>query len=207
VLALDVIISFLGVSIVLALSPGPDNIFVLTQSVLNGRRAGYVITLGLCTGLVFHTLLVAVGVATIIQDSQWLFSLVKFVGVGYLLYLAYLAFRASGALSLDEVEGLSCGQLYRRGIMMNITNPKVSLFFLAFFPQFAHLDRGPLLPQILALGGIFMLSTFVVFCSIALLAGYLSTFFKKSSGRFNMLNKIAGTVFVGLAIKLVVVER
>ena len=143
---------FFSASILLALVPGPDNIFVLTQSAIRGRLAGGAITLGLCTGLIYHTLLVASGVAVIFQASYVAFACIKLAGGAYLLYLAYLTFRDSD-VKLFPIKngGTSLFQLYRRGIIMNMTNPKVSIFFLSFLPQFADPLRRHLMLQIIIL--------------------------------------------------------
>ncbi len=113
---------FFGASVMLALAPGPDNIFVLTQSAMNGRVAGLFVTLGLCTGLLFHTTAVALGVAAIFQTSEIAFTLLKFAGAGYLLYLAYKAFRAGSSKIEGERAETSLKSLYLRGLIMNITN-------------------------------------------------------------------------------------
>jgi threonine/homoserine/homoserine lactone efflux protein len=151
-------------SVVLALAPGPDNIFVLTQSALHGRSAGLIITMGLCTGLLAHTAAVAFGVAAIIQTTSYAFTILKAVGAAYLLYLAWQAFRVAALKMPSNANiALSAAQLYRRGIVMNVTNPKVSIFFLAFLPQFADPARGPLVLQLLGFGAVFMLATILVF--------------------------------------------
>lgn len=207
-LPIETAITFFSASILLGLAPGPDNIFVLTQSALRGRGPGLIIMLGLCTGLIVHTLAVAVGVAIIFQTSALAFSLLKFCGAGYLLYLGWQAFRSPAAeLQGEGNGGLSCGALYRRGIIMNITNPKVSIFFLAFLPQFADPGRGPVAPQLLLLGGLFIVATILVFGAIALLAGTLGQWLKRSPRAQGFLNKIAGTVFLALAIKLATAEQ
>ena len=208
-IAIESILTFFAAAILLALAPGPDNIFVLTQSTLRGRWAGMLVTMGLCTGLVFHSSAVALGVAAIFQTSVVAFSLLKFVGAGYLVYLAWQAFRASAQeVSGDNSVGdISHGKLYRRGIIMNITNPKVSIFFLAFLPQFADPDRGPLTLQLISFGGIFIVATVLVFGSIALMAGFLSQWFNRSAKGQQIMNRIAGTVFIALAVKLAVIKR
>ena len=131
---IDILGTYFLACLVLAIVPGPDNIFVLTQSALQGKKAGLLVVLGLCTGLLFHTSAVALGVAVIFKTSELAFTLLKAAGAAYLLYLAWGAFR-SGAACTDGngISALGSGQLYRRGIFMNITNPKVSIFFLAFF--------------------------------------------------------------------------
>ncbi|MEZ4598158.1 MAG: LysE family translocator [Syntrophotaleaceae bacterium] len=199
----ETITAFFLASLLLALAPGPDNLFVLTQSALFGRSAGFTVTLGLCTGLTVHTAAVALGVAIIFQASPLAFLFLKILGAGYLLYLAWQAFRAS-ALRLegekDRNPGL--GRLYRRGILMNLTNPKVSLFFLAFLPQFTDPARGPLSLQMMVLGGIFIISTVLVFGGVSLLAGTLGHWLSRSPKTQHIMNRLAGLVFLGLALKL-----
>ena len=199
---------FIGSSIALALSPGPDNLFVLTQSMARGAKAGIMITLGLCSGLIFHTTAVALGVAVIFKTSALAFNLLKIVGAGYLLYLAYGAFKDASKTQLKtERLSLSLGELYKRGIIMNITNPKVSIFFLAFLPQFTNAENGNVTLQVFALGAIFMVCAFSVFSMIALLAGRIGDWFSKTKHDESILNKVAGTIFVGLAMKLLLSER
>ena len=129
----ETVLTFFMAAVILALAPGPDNIFVLTQSALYGKASGLWVTLGLYTGLIVHTTAVALGVAVIFQVSAVAFSVLKTVGACYLLYLAWQAFRASATrLDTGENRGISFSRLYRRGIIMNVTNPKVSIFFWLF---------------------------------------------------------------------------
>ncbi|MBW2636899.1 MAG: LysE family translocator, partial [Deltaproteobacteria bacterium] len=127
-LSIETLITFFTASILLGLAPGPDNIFVLTQSALHGRGSGLTVMLGLCTGLIVHTLAVALGVAIIFQTSAIAFTALKFIGAGYLLYLSWRAFRAPAKKYQGETNGIvNYRKLYYRGIIMNITNPKVSI--------------------------------------------------------------------------------
>ncbi|SMD00807.1 Threonine/homoserine/homoserine lactone efflux protein [Desulfocicer vacuolatum DSM 3385] len=207
-ISFEIILTFFAAAILLALAPGPDNIFVLTQSTLRGRWAGVAVTMGLCTGLVFHSSAVALGVAAIFQTSVLAFSALKFAGAGYLIYLAWQAFRASAQkFSGGSMETMSFKKLYGRGIIMNITNPKVSIFFLAFLPQFVVPSAGSIPLQILMLGGIFIFATLIVFGSIAMVAGYLGERMNQSPGMQKILNRVAGTVFLGLALKLVTTRQ
>ncbi|WP_287373532.1 LysE family translocator [Prosthecochloris sp.] len=195
--------TFLFASVLLALAPGPDNIFVLTQAALYGRNEGVLVTLGLCTGLVVHTAAVAFGVAAIFQASAIAFTGLKVIGAVYLLYLAWQAFTASASFLENGKSNKLLGlQLYRRGIIMNVTNPKVSIFFLAFLPQFAIPENGPVTQQMFIFGALFILVTLVVFGGIALLAGTLGTYLKRSPRIQIYLNRIAGIVFIGLAMKI-----
>lgn len=205
---LQTLLMFLTASTLLALAPGPDNLFVLTQSMSKGSRAGIVITLGLCSGLVFHTSAVAFGVAVIFQTSILAFNILKYVGALYLLYLAYLSFKDASKTKLrTDTTAISYTALYKRGVFMNITNPKVSIFFLAFLPQFTHPEAGNVTVQVLLLGALFMLCALSVFSAIALLAGFLGEWFAKTKKGESILNKAAGTVFAALAVKLALSER
>ena len=205
---LETLIIFLSASIALSLSPGPDNIFVLTQSAMNGRKAGVFVTLGLCTGLMVHTVAISLGVAAIFQTSELAFNILKIIGAMYLLYLAWQAFRA-GDSNINPIKNsnLNWKQLYIRGIIMNITNPKVAIFFLAFLPQFAQPTVGSITVQMAILGGLFILATLVVFSSVAWSAGFIGEWLKRSDKAQRIINRIAGTVFIGLALKLVSSER
>ncbi len=207
-LPLQTTTTFFLASLLLALAPGPDNIFVLTQAALQGKMAGLAVTLGLCTGLLVHTAAVALGVAVIFKTSVIAFTVLKSLGACYLLYLAWLAFRAAeGSLALGERSDLSRAKLYRRGIIMNITNPKVSLFFLAFLPQFADPARGPLTVQLIFLGAIFISATIVVFGGISLLAGTLGEWLSRFSNTRTILNRITGGIFVVIALRLLTIKH
>jgi threonine/homoserine/homoserine lactone efflux protein len=190
------------------LAPGPDNIFVLTQSALKGKLVGLVVTLGLCTGLVVHTSAVALGVAAIFQASALAFNLLKFAGAAYLLYLAWGAFRAgTSSLESEASREIGLGRFYLRGIIMNVTNPKVSIFFLAFLPQFTRPEQGHLPLQMFILGGIFILATLLVFGSVSLLAGVLGQWLRRSERAQKLLTRTAGAIFAALALKLATASR
>lgn len=194
---------FLFASVALALAPGPDNLFVLTQSALHGRMAGLLVTLGLTSGLLVHTAAVALGVAAIVKTSPLAFTLLKAAGAAYLLYLAWMTLRAP-AMALDGrgPPALSGRQLYTRGIVMNVTNPKVTIFFLAFLPQFTDPARGSPTLQVLLLGALFMISTLLVFGSIAWAAGFIGERLKRSARAQLAMNRIAALVFGALALRL-----
>lgn len=200
--------AFLIASLVLALAPGPDNIFVLTQSAMHGRRAGFFITLGLCTGLIVHTMAVTLGIAALFRASVAAFTALKIAGACYLLYLAWQAFRTGATeIGAGEAKILGPWRLYRRGIIMNVTNPKVSIFFLAFLPQFADPARGALAPQLMFLGLIFIAATLLVFGSVALLAGLIGQRLNRSKTIQRLINRAAGVIYAGLALKLVAAQR
>ncbi|NLY28809.1 MAG: LysE family translocator [Alcaligenaceae bacterium] len=208
-LTLELAVSFFGIATLLALSPGPDNLFVLTQSALWGRRSGLMVVLGLCTGLIGHTVAVAVGLATVFATSATAFNALKLAGAAYLVYLAWGALRAGAVTehTKNSTPALSPWKLYQRGILMNLTNPKVSIFFLAFLPQFTAPARGSVALQTISLGALFMLATFVVFGLLAWFAGTLGERLKESARVQIWLNRTAGIVFLGLALRLLVSER
>ena len=143
---LETMLVFIGVAAALAAVPGPDNIFVLTQSAVHGRIAGLIVTLGIALGLFVHTTAVALGVAVIFQTSQYAFSTLKYAGAAYLLYLAWQAFTASkGKFEGDKSKSETAPKQFLRGFTLCIVNPKLTIFFLAFLPQFVVPENGPVL--------------------------------------------------------------
>jgi threonine/homoserine/homoserine lactone efflux protein len=207
-LSLSTSFLFFGAAVLLALAPGPDNIFVLTQAALRGKAAGLFVTLGLCTGLIVHTTAVALGVAAIFQASMPAFNLLKTIGAAYLLYLAWQAFHAGAAsLAAGSSTELTPLRLYRRGIIMNVTNPKVSIFFLAFLPQFTDASRGSIAVQMILLGLLFILATILIFGGIALIAGTLGQWLGRSPKAQVIMNRVAGTIFAALALRLATTNR
>jgi threonine/homoserine/homoserine lactone efflux protein len=198
------LIMFVFASAMLGIAPGPDNIFVLTQSIVNGRKTGIIITLGLCTGLLFHTAIVAMGVAVIFQNSLLAFNILKYTGAAYLLYLSWQVFKStSSEIKTSVKENVSFLKFYRKGIIMNVTNPKVSIFFLAFLPQFADSSRGAFAPQIILLGIIFIIITIIVFSGVAFFAGLIGEWISKSKKGQTYLNRTAGVIFASLAVKII----
>ncbi len=202
-LPLEVLLSFFAAAIALALAPGPDNLFVLTQSLQHGRAAGWCITLGLCSGLVLHTSAVALGLAAVLQKTPLALNVIQSVGALYLLYLARSTWRAKEqALHSASETGVRFGALYRRGVFMNATNPKVALFFLAFLPQFTDPMRGALSVQMGLLGFVFITATLLVFGGIALLAGTVGAWLARTPHAQRTIHRIAACVFGALALRL-----
>lgn len=200
--------AFFLTAILLGLSPGPDIIFVLTQSALYGARAGIATTFGLATGLCFQTLAVALGIAALVKASPLLYNILRFCGAAYLCWLAWQAFRAKpDSADIQESENMGgYGRCYRRGVIMNISNPKVAIFFLAFLPQFCDPARGSILLQIIYFGFLFIIATLLVFSTVAFLGGSLAKWFNSSLRARLWLNRIAGVIFIGLALTLVCMD-
>ena len=205
---IETLLAFFGISLVLGLTPGPDNVFVLLQSAMRGPRAGMVVVLGLCTGLLVHTAAVALGLATLFAASATAFLVLKICGALYLAWLAWQAFRAPvGPSASASAEAASGWQMYRRGVVMNLTNPKVVIFFLAFLPQFVAPAEGRIALQIGLLGLLFIVATLLVFGAIAWCSGVFGTLLLRSPRARRMLNWFAGAVFLGLAVRLATSQR
>ncbi|MFY9328466.1 MAG: LysE family translocator [Georgfuchsia sp.] len=204
---LDTTMAFFGLSLLLGFTPGPDNLFVVMQTAANGRKAGLMVVLGLCTGLFVHTAAVALGLAAVFAASASAFVVLKFVGAVYLAYLAWQAYRAPASKEQGVVERVPLKQLYFRGIVMNLTNPKIVLFFLAFLPQFADPKLGSLALQVSWFGFAFIIATLIAFGTIVCLAAFFREMPGGSVRVQRMLNRTAALVFLGLALRLVVAER
>jgi threonine/homoserine/homoserine lactone efflux protein len=204
----DVMLVFVGVAIALAAVPGPDNIFVLTQSAMHGRIAGLIVTLGIGVGLLVHTTAVAFGVAVIFQTSQYAFTVLKYAGAAYLLYLAWQAFTASKSkFDSAKTKPETAARQFLRGLTLSITNPKITIFFLAFLPQFVVPENGAIIAQFYQLGALLVLVTLVVFGAVAMAAGSLGAWIKASPKAQIWLNRISGVVFVSLAVRLATAEK
>ncbi|MGB0289140.1 LysE family translocator [Aequoribacter sp.] len=201
-LSTETVTLFFAVSMGLALSPGPDNVFVLAQSALNGRRAGLMVTLGLCTGLLVHSAAVAFGVAAVIKNTEYGFFIIKLFGAAYLSYLALHLFGAQAMTLGQSQTAVRSARLYRRGIVMNLTNPKVAIFFLAFLPQFTDPEKGSVTIQLLALGAVFIVATALVFGVIAWFSGFLRERLFDSPRAQHVLNRTAAVLFAALAVNL-----
>ena len=196
-------LSFLTVSLVLAVAPGPDNLFVLAQSSLYGAKAGLLVVLGLCTGLVCQTLLAVFGISAIITAQPALMWVIRLAGAAYLLYLAWGAFQSTKCQTAEEGRAIALTpvKLWLRGWFMNMTNPKVLIFFLAFFPQFipTGLSGRPLVLQMAIQGATFIAATLLVFGAIAIGAGKLAD--RMRSLRFqHALGWVSTVIFVALAV-------
>ncbi len=184
------------------MSPGPDNIFVLVQSITNGKSYGVATVCGLITGCIVHTTLLAFGVSAIIKDNESIYFIFKLLGALYLLFLAYKVSKSKDELSFvsNEVSKKSLKGLFIQGFFMNVLNPKVTIFFLALFPGFLFSDTMSTIWQFYILGGIFMLVSFIIFTGIALLAGQIKTYTLNHKHSGLVLKWLQIVVFTGIAI-------
>ncbi|OUO40789.1 threonine transporter RhtB [Megamonas hypermegale] len=202
---LSTFLYFLIASMLLTIAPGPDIMYLLAKSLADGARSGISLALGLTTGLIFHTSLVIIGVAAIIQQSPLAFAILKYAGAAYLLYLAWGAFHAQGNLKLNAVnKSGSYFKLYRRGVIMNVLNPKVLLFFLAFLPQFVDLNSDSVSLQIAFLGFIFGLQTLVIFSLVAICAGKVRDYILNIKNFNKIMGYIQGIVLLLISLALII---
>ncbi|MHA7830557.1 MAG: LysE family translocator [Flagellimonas sp.] len=204
-----ILIGFLVSSLALAISPGPDNIFVLTQSISNGTKSGLATVFGLVSGCLVHTTLLAFGVSEIIKRSDTLFFAIKLFGAIYLLYLAYQVYRSDAAILLDKENkpAKTSSKLFWKGFTMNVLNPKVTIFFLAFFPGFLFSDEINAVIQFYVLGLLFMVSALLVFGTIAVLAGKISKYLTRNRNAGIYLKWVQIIVFVGIAVYLFLSDK
>ncbi|OYD07849.1 threonine transporter RhtB [Paludifilum halophilum] len=187
--------------------PGPDILFVIAQSVSQGRKAGIATAMGLCSGITVHTTAAAVGISAVLHQSAFAFQMVKYAGACYLLYLAWKALKEDdGGLSGRAIPRRNLKSLYKKGILMNVLNPKVSLFFLALLPQFVSPGAGRIPLQMVLLGLIFMIQAFAVFSVVSILAGILSEKIRAYSNLGRYVNKVKAGIFLLLGIRLALSE-
>lgn len=205
---LTIYLSFIGVSLLLIIAPGPDNIFVMAQSISYGKKEGIATALGLCSGVTIHTLAASIGLSAILYQSNIAFSILKYLGAFYLLYLAYQAFRSSNEVGeFAKPKKQTLPALYRRGFLMNVLNPKVSLFFLAFLPQFIEKNGISVPLQMIVLGLTFMILTLIVFSIIAIFAGSLGEKLLQNEKSSRIINLSQGAIFTGIGLKLFFMDK
>ncbi len=204
-MVLETLISFVLATTILAISPGPDNMFVLTQSLVNGAKAGLATVFGLMLGCLFHTTLVAFGVSEIIKQNENLFFLIKLFGASYLLYLSYKVYTKESQIifSTKNIIKRSSLELFWKGFLMNVLNPKVTIFFFAFFPQFLFSNDLSEIFQFYVLGILFIIVSFIVFGLIAFLGGTISNYLatNKNIGLYLKWSQII--VFVSISIFII----
>ena len=172
---IDILITFFLTSILLTLSPGPDIIYVISQSISKGIKPALMTSLGLTSGLLIHTFFVTIGLSLIISENDYIFNMIKLLGVFYFLYLIVLTFKNRNIKKESIIENNSSNHFFR-GLIMNLLNPKVSLFFIAFFPSFLFHNNINNEIQFLILGSIFWMQATFVFFSVSLLSSNLNLY-------------------------------
>jgi threonine/homoserine/homoserine lactone efflux protein len=205
----EILFAFIGATALLSLSPGPDNIYVLMQSITNGKKYGMATVAGLMLGCLVHTTLLAFGVSVIIKQSDQLFFAVKLFGAAYLFYLAFKVYRSDSNISLSHTTAPknNLTQLFRQGFIMNVLNPKVTIFFLAFFPGFLFSESMSTVVQFYVLGFIFIAVSTIIFSAVAILSGMLFELISKNSNIGIILKWLQVFVFVGIAVYLLLSDK
>jgi len=195
------ILVFLAASAILTVAPGPDNLQVLARGISQGRASGVAAALGFAAGCLFHTALAVLGIAAAIRASPQAFDAIRVAGGLYLIWIGVQALRTRGAFSLaKEGAALRKWTIFRQSVLGNIMNPKVTLFFLVFLPQFVAPQGRPEV-QMAVLGVIFMLQTVVIFGAIGLGAGWIGQKLLQRPATALWLNRVAGAIFVLLGLR------
>ena len=195
---MDQILLFLISSLALTLMPGPDILFVLNQS-LESKKSGLIISIGLCSGLVVHTLILVFGLSTFIEANEYVISYLKYFGTLYLFYLAFDELNTK----FKQASKPNNTNLFLRGLYMNLVNPKVLLFFIAYFPNFLFSETLSISLQFLILGSIFIFQALIVFSSVSLASNKLVSYLKVDTADYR-LTYFKAFVFaiIGLSILL-----
>lgn len=198
---------FLTAALALNLAPGPDMLYVSTRSLVQGRRAGIISAFGIAAGSAVHTILIASGLAALLHAVPIAYDIVRYAGAAYLIWLGIQALRSSGAVASSiSIEPANERAIFRQGMITNLLNPKVALFFLAFLPQFTDPTRGPVALQIILLGCLFNLSGTIVNVGVACLASSARRWLQ--GGRTERAFRwLTGSVFIGLGVRLALDER
>lgn len=205
----NLIAAFVLAALALCLVPGPDMLFVLTNSLARGARAGLLCSTGIALAMVVHTTAAILGLSLLFERSVWAFEVVRYAGAAYLLWLGVRALRGSGGGIGDDPGEVALPALaaLRRGFLTNLLNPKVVVFFAAFFPQFVSPENGPVVPQFVFLGALFTALGFLADAAVALASGKARSVLLGKPGVGRLSERISGVVFVGLGVYLLFQER
>lgn len=194
---------FIISSILLNLTPGADTIYILGKGISKGKKAAIISALGISVGCMVHTILAAFGLSVILSKSIIAFNIVKTVGAIYLIYLGIKSMKSKDfSLDKENKENISSGKIFREGILTNVLNPKVALFFLSFMPQFISPNNSFGAIPFIILGSTFVF-TGTIWCLILAISSSLMTKKLKEKPSFSkILNRVTGIIFVGLGLKL-----
>ena len=201
-------IEFVVTALIVVVAPGTGVIYTLANGLTLGRRASIYAAFGCTLGIVPHIAASILGLAAIVHTSALAFQALKYAGVAYLLYLAWSAWRETGALSVTgALRERRMAPVLRRGVTINLLNPKLSIFFLAFLPQFIDAGGGNTTAQMVALGTAFMALTLVVFVGYGLLAAYARAYVIEQPTVMTVLRRSFAVAFAGLGARLALAER
>jgi threonine/homoserine/homoserine lactone efflux protein len=200
------LLAFIPAGLALNLTPGADMMFCLGQGLKSGRNAAMAANFGIASGGLVHTLLAALGLGALVAAHPAAFEAIRWLGVGYLLWLAFGALRGSPFATTPDVALTTTAKAFRQGLLVNLLNPKVILFILAFLPQFVDPTR-PILPQFMTLGVVFSLGGLVVNGAVGFFAGSIGQRVARSKGVATWLSRISATIFGALALRLALMPR
>lgn len=201
---------FFSAALALNLSPGPDLFYVISRTLSGGRRIGIVSACGVCSGALVHVAFAALGISAILATSALAFAIVKYIGAAYLLYLGFQALRSAGSggsMSLQAAPRTSAWKAYRQGVLVDLLNPKVAIFFMAFLPQFVRPEHGAVPLQLLMLGGLVVVVAIIVECTVVLLAARATKTLRSNPAVSQWLDRLLGSVLIALGIRLGLSER
>ena len=200
-LSLSTISLFSIAAIILALTPGPDMLYIATRSITQGRGAGIFSALGVHTGVLIHTIAAAFGISALIAESAVAFNIVRYAGAAYLVYLGIRTIlNKAASLEIKVIEHKKLRSVYYQGLITNLFNPKVILFFLAFLPQFADPSKGSIPIQMVTLGCLMIVVTLPIDIAVGLLGGSMGKFLKTSTRMQRISKWFTGSVFISLGI-------
>ncbi|MBE7635222.1 LysE family transporter [Sneathiella sp. P13V-1] len=195
-------------TMVLNLTPGPDIMYIVANGMSRGAKAGAFSASGVGAGAVFHVVLAAVGITAILQASEVAFDIVRLMGAGYLIWIGFKQLKSTvSGFGMGEVSADSDWTYFKRGLITNILNPKVALFFIAFLPQFISVENGNVIVQILVLGLLFTVNSLFINIVIGIGAGKAGQRLMQSQNFANWINRISGFVLIGLGIRLFLLEK
>ena len=202
------IVFFIFTSLFVILIPGQDLVLVMSRGMTQGAKAGIATAAGVSTGLLGHTMLTALGLGALLMSSEIFFTLLKYVGAAYLSYLGLrLIFSPVQEFKLQSVNSRPLGKLFAIGALSNISNPKITIFYFAFLPQFISTDvENPTL-LLMTLGFVFAALTFLIKAPIGYFAGVASLWIQSRPNVIRLINRISGAVLIGLGIKLAFEQR
>ena len=199
---------FVLTSLAVILIPGQDMVLVVSRGIAQGAKAGIVSALGVSIGLLGHTVLAAFGLGALLMASEIIFTILKYLGASYLVYLGIrLIFRQSNEFEIDNPSAKTFKKLFLEGSLSNMSNPKVTIFYFAFLPQFISADIPHPTYYLLLLGISFSLLTFLVKAPVGYFAGIASARIRSRPIVIKLINRISGTVLIGLGVKLAFEQR
>lgn len=196
---IEILLAFIVSSVILTLTPGPDIIFVISQSITKGKKAAITVSLGLTSGLIIHTFFVVIGLSFLVSQNEVFFFILKLIGGGYFLYLAYKSIKKEESISKINKKKIN-NNFFKTGLLMNLLNPKVSIFFIALFPGFIFHEIWSNEIQFIILGFIFWLQATLIFISISIFSKKIKNLISSKKVKENKIIIIEALVYTFISI-------